>query len=174
MSLSSKHKNSLEIHTKNLKILSLEIPTGKTDRCVNIWGRFSNKELHPVLLWVSQTSEIILSVTCSLCNFPMSYSDVTLDLPSSKKFHFLIYYACFGTERCLALIIHCLKTHLPAFFPLKTSKQPLICSRLLMQAPVINYAENVSLRAPRGVDPTAQPAQSKMGSSTPSAGKSHN
>lgn len=48
------------------------------------------------------------------------------------------------------------------------------CSRLLMQAPVINYAENVSLRAPRGVDPTAQPAQSKMGSSTPSAGKSHN
>lgn len=43
-----------------------------------------------------------------------------------------------------------------------------------MQAPVINYAENVSLRAPRGVDPTAQPAQSKMGSSTPSAGKSHN
>lgn len=52
-------------------------------------------------------------------------------------------------------------------FPLKTSNQSLIYFRLLMQAPVINHTENVSLRAPRGTDPTAQPVQTqpKMGSS---------
>lgn len=66
-------------------------------------------------------------------------------------------YKHFGTSRCALQIIHCLKTYLLTFCHKKNKNR--LYSKPLIQAPALNYAENVPLSASRSGDHTAQPAR---------------